>query len=85
MVVMLTLGLTHPSGTCQQRLCGLGWLHVKFVLVVMLSGFHGWAVGYSKALGRGVARLSGRTLRLMNEIPGVTVSVVAILAIVQPF
>lgn len=64
---------------------GLGWLYVKLVLVLLLSGFHGWAIGYSRRLARGVARLSSRTLRLLNEIPGVTVSVVVILAIVQPF
>lgn len=66
-------------------LAGLGWLYVKLVLVLVLSGFHGWAAGYSKRLARGVASLPGRTLRLLNEIPGVTVAVIAILAIVQPF
>lgn len=64
---------------------GLGWLHAKIVLVVALSAYHGWAVGYSKRLARGEARLSGRTLRLLNEIPGVSVAFIAILAIVQPF
>ena len=27
---------------------GLGWLHAKLLLVFGLSGYHGWAVGYSK-------------------------------------
>ena len=63
----------------------LGWLHSKLLLVVLLSGFHGWAVGYSKALAKGQAKLSGRTLRLANEIPGVSVALIVMLAIVQPF
>src|SRR3546814_4401627 len=39
---------------------GLGWLHAKLVLVFILSGYHGWAVGYSKKLARGEARLTDR-------------------------
>lgn len=64
---------------------GLGWLHAKLALVVVLSGFHGWAVGYARQLARGEARLAGRTLRLINEIPGVAVTLIVILVIVQPF
>lgn len=64
---------------------GLGWLHAKLALVVVLSGFHGWAVGYARRLARGEARLAGRTLRLINEIPGVAVTLIVILVIVQPF
>ncbi|NWN23096.1 CopD family protein, partial [Escherichia coli] len=29
---------------------GLGWLHAKLLIVLLLSGFHGWAVAYSKKL-----------------------------------
>lgn len=63
----------------------LGWLHAKLALVVLLTGYHHWATGYAKQLARGTARLSGRTLRLLNEIPGVSVVVIVVLAIVQPF
>ena len=63
----------------------LGWLHAKLALVVLLTGYHHWAVAYSRRLARGEARLSARTLRLLNEIPGVAVVGVVVLAIVQPF
>lgn len=63
----------------------LGWLHTKLALVVLLTGYHHWATAYAKQLARGTARLSGRTLRLLNEIPGVSVVVIVVLAIVQPF
>jgi len=63
----------------------LGWLHAKLALVVVLTGYHHWATAYAKQLARGRARLSGRTLRLLNEIPGVSVAVIVVLAIVQPF
>jgi putative membrane protein len=64
---------------------GLGWLHAKLLLVVLLTGYHGWAVGYSKKLARGVERLSGKSLRMLNEIPGIAVALIVILVIVQPF
>ena len=64
---------------------GLGWLHAKLVLVVLLSGYHGWAVGYSRKLARGVERLTGKQLRMLNEIPGIAVALIVILVIVRPF
>ena len=64
---------------------GLGWLHAKIALVVLLSAYHGWAVGYSKKLARGVGPLTGRQLRMLNEIPGLAVTLIVILVIVRPF
>ncbi|WP_298685794.1 CopD family protein [uncultured Sphingomonas sp.] len=64
---------------------GLGWLHLKIALVVLLSGYHGWAVGYARKLATGHATVSGKTLRLLNEVPGVATVVIVILAIVKPF
>ena len=29
---------------------GLGWLHLKLLLVFLLTGYHGWTVGYAKKL-----------------------------------
>jgi putative membrane protein len=64
---------------------GLGWLHAKLALVVILSGYHGWAVGYSKKLARGKPTLTGRQLRMLNEVPAVLVTLIIILVIVRPF
>ncbi|OYY79605.1 MAG: hypothetical protein B7Y43_00575 [Sphingomonas sp. 28-62-20] len=64
---------------------GLGWLHAKIALVLLLSGYHGWAAAYSKKLAKGERRLSGRQLRLLNEVPGVAAALIVILVIVQPF
>src|SRR3546814_10016605 len=30
-----------------------GWFHAKLLLVIILSGYHGWVVGYSKKLAKG--------------------------------
>jgi putative membrane protein len=64
---------------------GLGWLHTKLLFVVALSGYHGWAVGYSKKLANGQGSLSSRQLRLINEVPALAIVVIVVLAVVKPF
>ena len=54
------------------------WFHAKLLVVLLLSGFHGWVVGYGKALARGERRKSGTALRVMNEIPGIAVAIIVI-------
>jgi putative membrane protein len=61
------------------------WFQAKFVLVVALSAYHGWMVGYGKRLARGERPVSGKALRIMNEIPGLAVVLIVILVIVKPF
>lgn len=58
------------------------WFHVKLLLVLILSGYHGWASGYSKKLARGERKLPEKTLRLVNEVPGILVSAIVITVIV---
>jgi len=62
-----------------------GWFHAKFAVVLGLSGFHGWAVGYGKRMAAGFRPASDKALRFMNEIPGIATAVVVILVIVRPF
>lgn len=61
------------------------WLHAKLLLVLLLSGYHGWVVRYGKNLAKGRRPVSGRSLRLMNEIPGIATAAIVILVIVKPF
>ncbi len=62
-----------------------GWFHAKLALVLLLSGFHGWLASYAKQLARGERRVTGRTLRMLNEIPGVAAAVIVILVVIRPF
>ena len=62
-----------------------GWFHVKLLLVLLLSGYHGYLSAYAKKLARGERTLSGKQMRLLNEVPGVAVALIVILAIVKPF
>jgi putative membrane protein len=63
----------------------MGWFHIKLLLVLLLSGYHGWAVGASKRIAGGYRPASDKTLRLLNEVPGVATILIVILAIVKPF
>ncbi|MFS0772862.1 CopD family protein [Sphingomonas sp. 1P08PE] len=81
MIVVWGLGLT--LATVGQH-WGAGWLHAKLLLVILLSGYHGWAVGYAKKLARGQPTLTGRGLRMLNEIPALAATLIVVLVFVKP-
>lgn len=62
-----------------------GWFIAKFALVLALGAYHGWIIGYMKALARGERRMTGKQLRLFNEVPGLVVIPVVLLVFVKPF
>lgn len=62
-----------------------GWFMAKLALVVLLSGYQGWLAVYGKKLARGERPLSNKTVRIMNEIPGVAAAIIVVLVIVRPF
>jgi putative membrane protein len=62
-----------------------GWFIAKFALVVALTGYQGWIGAYGKSLAAGKRALEDRTLRIMNEIPGIAAALIVVLVIVRPF
>lgn len=62
-----------------------GWFHVKLGLVLALTAYHVWLAGYAAALKRGARRLTGRQLRMINEIPGVAAALIVVLVVLKPF
>jgi putative membrane protein len=62
-----------------------GWFHGKLLMVLILSGFHGWMVGYGRKLAAGHRKVGDKALRLANEIPGIAVPIIVVLVIVRPF
>ncbi|MEA1014259.1 CopD family protein [Sphingomonas sp. LY54] len=80
MVWVFGLTLAFMTGAWSQ-----GWFHAKFALVIALSGYHGWMVAYGKKLARGERPVSGKALRIMNEVPGIATAIIVILVIVRPF
>jgi protoporphyrinogen IX oxidase len=62
-----------------------GWFHLKLLMVLALSGYHGWMAGYAKKLARGERTMTDKQLRLANEVPGIAAAIIVILVIVKPF
>lgn len=62
-----------------------GWLHAKLLLVLLLSAFHGWIVGVGRKMATGARPVTNRTLRLLNEVPGIALVLIVILVVVKPF
>ena len=85
-VIVWVLGLALAANVgLFDGLPGLGWLHAKLLLVVLLSGFQGWMTGYARHLAAGEARLPTRRLRMINELPALAVALIVVLAVVKPF
>jgi putative membrane protein len=79
-VWVLGLALALSIGAFSQ-----GWFHAKLALVVLLTAYHGWMVGYGRKLERGEETLSGKRLRLLNEVPSLAAVLIVILVVVKPF
>jgi putative membrane protein len=62
-----------------------GWLHLKLVIVLAFSGFHGWLSKLRKQFAAGERPVTERRLRMLNEVPGVVIALAVILVIVRPF
>ena len=77
---VLGLALAYSTGAYLQ-----GWFHAKLALVLALSAYHVWLAGYHKALARGERTLSGKQLRLLNEVPGIAVALIVIMVVLKPF
>ncbi len=79
-VWVLGLALAWTTGVFNQ-----GWFHAKLALVLALSAYHVWLAGYAAKLAKGERRLSGKQLRMINEIPGIAAALIVILVVVRPF
>jgi putative membrane protein len=62
-----------------------GWFHAKLLLVIVLSAYQAWLSLYGKKLAQGQRPISGRALRMLNEVPGIAAALIVVLVIVKPF
>lgn len=62
-----------------------GWLHAKLLLVVALSGYHGWLKLQLRRFAQRQNTRSARYFRIANEIPALALLAILILVIVKPF
>ena len=82
MIAVWVLGLTlaYVTGAYEDT-----WLRMKFVLVLALSGLHGFFATTVKRFARDANTRSTRFYRIVNEVPFVLVIAIVILVVVKPF
>lgn len=62
-----------------------GWFHAKLLVVVALSGFHGYLIAQAKKMAVGERPLTEKQLRIVGEFPGIALALIVVLVVVKPF
>jgi len=62
-----------------------GWLHVKFLCVILITGIHMMLAKYRKAFARDENTKSEKFFRIINEVPAVLMIVIVFMVILKPF
>src|SRR5437763_12049231 len=62
-----------------------GWLHIKLLLVLAMSGLHGLFALWVKDFALDRDRRSAKFYRIVNEIPTLLLILIVIFAVVKPF
>ena len=61
------------------------WFMAKFVLVLAMSGLHGWLSARRKDFERDANTRTPRTYRMVNEVPTLLLIGIVVLVVVKPF
>ena len=61
------------------------WFPLKLLLVLVLSGIHGWSVSLGKKIDAQTATISSQRLRMLNEVPFVLLIAIVFLVLFKPF
>ena len=62
-----------------------GWMQLKLILLAGLWAFHLHGLRAMRQLARGQNRRSSRWYRLYNEVPGLFLVAIVLLAVIKPF
>jgi len=62
-----------------------GWFHGKLLLVLALTGIHGFYAGAQRKFATGNRLRSEKFWRIMNEGPALMVVVIVLLAVIKPW
>ena len=61
------------------------WLHVKLLLVIILTGFHAYMFVIAQGFANDQNRRSSKFFRIINEIPTIIMIIAVILVVLKPF
>ena len=62
-----------------------GWVHAQLLLVLILSGLHGFMLRYVKIFARDANNRTQKFFRILNEAPTLLMIFIVIMVIVKPF
>lgn len=62
-----------------------GWLHWKLLLVLGMTGLHGYFAGVRKQFAAEANRHSSRFYRVINEVPTLLMLGIVVLVVIKPF
>jgi putative membrane protein len=81
------LGITFAISmlVLQPAYLSMGWLRLKLVFVALLIVYHAACRVLMKALAEGRNTRSPRWFKLFNEVPGLLLIGIVIMAVVKPF
>ena len=77
LVLVATPGIIFPGLSV--------WFVLKFLCVILMSGFHGWLVKCQKAFAEDRNEISERQFRFANEVPTLLMIIIVIMVVVRPF
>jgi putative membrane protein len=61
------------------------WFQAKFILVLAMSGIHGFYAGTVRRFANDANIRTQRFYRIMNEVPALLIVAIVILAVIKPF
>jgi putative membrane protein len=82
MIATWVLGLTLVWLTRADRQL---WFQLKFILVLAMSGIHGFYSASVRRFAQDANARSQRFYRIINEVPALLIVAIVILAVVKPF
>ena len=85
MIATWLLGLTMIYLMGWPGFAAAHWLHLKLVLVFVMSALHGFLSRWRRDFERDANRHTKKFYRIINEIPTILLIAIVILAVVKPF
>lgn len=82
MILAWIFGLCMAFG---QDLWASHWFHVKFLMVIFMSGFHGFLSRWRRQFACDENRHDEKFFRRVNEIPTILMIIIVFLVIMKPY
>ena len=62
-----------------------GWFYIKFVAVLLMSGFHGYLSKWRRAFEKDENKHPEKYFRMMNEVPTILMIIIVFMVFLKPF